>query len=132
MQDLVSIWSSISLQEHSYFILEGLPSDYHQVISIIESKFEPQPIAHVEALLLVHESRLMKFQKDSLVDSPLINYTHVNPKSHGSDYSMLNKTFHQSKLESFGQFCHFEGQIELGSQNLCTLIIRHEFGLCFM
>jgi len=60
---LASVGSPIMLQEHVDSILEGLPPDYDSVISVIESKFEPLPIAEVEALLLAHEARLNKFHK---------------------------------------------------------------------
>lgn len=54
---LASIGRTIMFQEHIDSILEGLPPDYHFIIAIIESKFEPLPIEQVEALL-AHEARL--------------------------------------------------------------------------
>lgn len=71
---LASVGSPIMLQEDIDSILEGLSSDYHSIIVIIESKFEPQPIIQVEVLLLTHETCLNKF-KQSLSESPSINYT---------------------------------------------------------
>jgi len=53
---LASVGSPISLQEHIDAILEGLPQDYHSVISVIENKFQPLPIEEVEALLLAHKA----------------------------------------------------------------------------
>ena len=55
---LASVGSPIMLQEHVSMILEGLSSEYHSVIAIIESKFETQPLEQVEALLLAHVARL--------------------------------------------------------------------------
>ena len=52
---LASVGSLIMLQEHIDSILEGLSPDYHPIIAIIESKFEPQPIDQVEALVLAHD-----------------------------------------------------------------------------
>lgn len=63
-------------QEHIDSILEGLPPDYHFIIAIIESKFEPLPIEQVEALL-AHEARLNKFtKKHSLIHLPSIIRKH--------------------------------------------------------
>ena len=62
-------------QEHVDMILEVLSLKYHSVIVIIESKFETQPLEQVEALLLAHEPRMIKF-KQCLAESPLINFTH--------------------------------------------------------
>ena len=62
---LASVGSRIMLQEHIDSILEGLSPDYHPIIAIIESKFEPQPIDQVEAFLLAHESHFNKFKQSS-------------------------------------------------------------------
>lgn len=72
---LASIWSPMMRQEHVDMILEVLSLKYHSVIVIIESKFETQPLEQVEALLLAHEPRMIKF-KQCLAESPLINFTH--------------------------------------------------------
>lgn len=105
---LTLVGSLILLQEHVDLILEGLPFDYHSVISVIQSKFETLPIAEVKALLLVHEARLNKFNKQSLFDSPSINYTQEHNKSflsHGSDgYTVSNKSVLQSDPKSFSNF----------------------------
>lgn len=71
---LALVGSLIMLQEHVDSILEGLLSDYHPIIVIIESNFEPQPIEQVGVLLLAHEARLNKF-KQSFSESPSINPT---------------------------------------------------------
>lgn len=89
-------------QEHIDSILEGLPPDYHFIIAIIESKFEPLPIEQVEALL-AHEARLNKFTKQTQSDSPSINYSQAQHKSSAisSDgYFVPNKT----DQESFSAF----------------------------
>jgi len=52
---LVSIGSPVMLQAHIDSILKGLSPDYHLIVAIIESKFEPQPIDQVEALVLAHD-----------------------------------------------------------------------------
>jgi len=56
--------------------LEGLPSDYAPVVSIIKSKKRTPSIAEIEALLCGHETRLNKYVQDtqSLV-TPSLNYT---------------------------------------------------------
>jgi len=101
---LAFVRSPISLQEHIDAILEGLPQDYHSVISIIESKFQPLPIEKVEALLLPHEAQLLKFQKH-IFDSPLINLTQVNPNSSSSfgfdAYVVSNKSSKQYDSDTF-------------------------------
>ena len=80
---LASVGSLVSLQEHVGAILEGLLQDYHLVISVIESKFQPLPIEEVEALLLAHEARLLKFRRHTS-ESPSINLTQVSPNSSSS------------------------------------------------
>lgn len=92
---LASVGSPIMLQEDIDSILEGLSSDYHSIIVIIESKFEPQPIIQVEVLLLTHETCLNKF-KQSLSESPSINYTQAQ--------TVPNKSFVQQEPRSFYNF----------------------------
>jgi len=58
---LASVGGLILPQEHIDAILKGLPQDYHSVIFVIESKFEPFLIEEVDAMLLAHEARLQKF-----------------------------------------------------------------------
>lgn len=68
---------------------------------IIESKFEPLLLEQVEALFLAHEVRLNKFTKQTLSDSPSINYSQAHRKSlavSSNDYSMPNKTNPESFL----------------------------------
>ena len=100
---LAFVRSPISLQEQIDAILEGLLQDYHSVISVIESKFHPLPIEEVEALLLAHETQLLKFRKHTS-KLPSINLTQVNPNSpspFGSDsYAASNKSSQQ--YDSFG------------------------------
>ena len=72
--------------EHLDAILEGLPGEYGPVI---ESKFEPLPIGEVEALLLVHEARMKKFQK-RFADSPLINVAQGYNSSSNNFSSQIN------------------------------------------
>lgn len=52
---LASVGSPISPQEHVDALLKGLPRGYNSVILVVESKFEPLPIAEIEALLLAHK-----------------------------------------------------------------------------
>lgn len=75
------------LQEHVDSILEGLPPNYHSIISVNEIKLGPLPIVEVEALFLAQETHMNKFHKQTLVDSPSIIYTQENPKSFSSHSS---------------------------------------------
>ena len=70
---LGSCGDSILPHEHLDGILKGLPKEYGPVI---ESMFEPLSIGEVEALLLVHEARMKKFQK-RFADSPSVNVAQV-------------------------------------------------------
>lgn len=91
---LASVGGPIMLQEHIDSIPEGLSLDYLSIIAIIESKFEP---------LLAHEARLNKFTKQTLSNSPSINYPQAHHKSSvisSDDYSVPNKT----DPESFSAF----------------------------
>lgn len=49
-------------------ILEELPSEDAQVVSVIESKFGVMNLNEVEILLLPHELRLAKFKKQSILN----------------------------------------------------------------
>ena len=104
---LAFVRSPISLQEQIDAILEGLLQDYHSVISVIESKFQLLPIEEVEALLLAHEARLLRFRKHTS-ESPSIDLTQVNPNFSslfGSDsYAASNKSSQQYHLFGRGNF----------------------------
>jgi histone deacetylase 1/2 len=53
-----SIGDPLPLSQHIDIILEGPPSEFNSVISVVESKFESMEMDEVEALLLAHETRL--------------------------------------------------------------------------
>jgi len=46
-------------------LLEGLPSDYALVISVIESKKRTPSIAEIEALFYGHETHLVRYNKET-------------------------------------------------------------------
>jgi histone deacetylase 1/2 len=73
IDNLASIGDPIPLNQHLDVILEGLPSDFNSVISVIESRFDSIEIDEVEALLLAHEARLQKSKKRTLDEAASIN-----------------------------------------------------------
>jgi histone deacetylase 1/2 len=73
VDNLASIGDPLPLSQHIDIILEGLPSDFNSVISVVESKFETMEMDEVEALLLAHETRLEKAKKKTLSDAASIN-----------------------------------------------------------
>ena len=63
-------------EEYVDALLEGLPSDYTPVISVIESKKRTPSIAGIEALLYGHETRLTRYNRDAQTSSSAsLNYT---------------------------------------------------------
>ncbi|GAU13081.1 hypothetical protein TSUD_173810 [Trifolium subterraneum] len=73
IDNLTSIGDHVPLSQHVDIILEGLPSEYNSVISIVESRFESIDMDEVEALLLAHENRLDKSKKRTIDDATSIN-----------------------------------------------------------
>ena len=68
VDSLASIGDPVPLSHHIDVILEGLPSDYASVVSVVESKFSVMDIDEVEILLIAHELRLNKFKKSPASD----------------------------------------------------------------
>jgi histone deacetylase 1/2 len=81
VDELTSIGDPIPVQHHIDVILEGLPSDYAPVISVIESRFDLLDLDEVEVLLIAHELRLNKFKKQTVSDVASLNLTHAVPPS---------------------------------------------------
>jgi histone deacetylase 1/2 len=79
VDELTSIGDAIPVAHHIDVILEGLPSDYAPVVSVIESRFDLLDLDEVEVLLLAHELRLNKFKKQTLSDVASLNLTHAAP-----------------------------------------------------
>ncbi|PNY02744.1 retrovirus-related Pol polyprotein from transposon TNT 1-94, partial [Trifolium pratense] len=73
VDNLASIGDPIPLSQHIDVILEGLPSEFNSVISVVESQFESMDIDELEALLLAHENPLEKFKKKTPDDAASIN-----------------------------------------------------------
>jgi hypothetical protein len=73
VDNLASIGDPLPLSQHIDVILEGLPSEFNSVISVVESKFETMDLDEVEALLLAHETRLEKAKKKIKNDAASIN-----------------------------------------------------------
>lgn len=75
-------------EEYVDALLEGLPSDYALIVSVIESKKRTPSIAEIEALLYYsHETRLVRYNKETqCLSSPSLNYTqgYSNPNSYKS------------------------------------------------
>ncbi|GAU10541.1 hypothetical protein TSUD_424210, partial [Trifolium subterraneum] len=83
IDNLASIGDPIPLSQHIDIILEGLPSEFNSVISVVESRFESIDIDEIEALLLAHENRLDKSKKKTIDDAASINIAH-NPQPNAS------------------------------------------------
>ncbi|CAJ2662267.1 unnamed protein product [Trifolium pratense] len=79
VDELTSIGDVIPIAHHIDVILEGLPSDFAPVVSVIESRFDLLDLDEVEVLLLAHELRLNKFKKQTLSDVASLNLTHASP-----------------------------------------------------
>ena len=76
VDELAGVEVLVCHEEHVDAILEGLPSDYAPVVSAIESKKRTPSIAEIEALLYGHETRLVRYNRDTqLLVSLSINYT---------------------------------------------------------
>ena len=65
IDELASVGIPIRHEEYVDALLEGLPSDYVLVISVIESKKHTPSIAKIEALLYGHETRLTRYNRDT-------------------------------------------------------------------
>jgi len=75
VNELASVGVPVHHEEYVEALLEGLPSDYASVVSVIESKKRTPSIAEIEALLYRHETRLMRYNKEAQVmNSASINY----------------------------------------------------------
>ena len=77
VDELADVGVLVRHEEYVDAILEGLPSDYAPVISVIKSKKRTPSIAEIEALLYYgHETRLVHYKKDTqFLNSPPLNYT---------------------------------------------------------
>ncbi|MCI13067.1 retrovirus-related Pol polyprotein from transposon TNT 1-94, partial [Trifolium medium] len=79
VDELTSIGDPLPVSHHIDVILEGLPSDYAPVVSVIESRFDYLDLDEVEVLLLAHELRLNKYKKQTISDVASLNLTHSVP-----------------------------------------------------
>ncbi|CAJ2642534.1 unnamed protein product [Trifolium pratense] len=100
IDNLVSIGDPLPLNQHLDVILEGLPTDFNSVISVIESKFDIIDMNEVEALLLAHEARLEKGKKRTLEDAASINIaqtqtTDAPVQDQNTVQPSINNTFSQ-------------------------------------
>ncbi|MCI16016.1 retrovirus-related Pol polyprotein from transposon TNT 1-94, partial [Trifolium medium] len=86
VDELTSIGDAIPVSHHIDVILEGLPSDYAPVVSVIESRFDILDLDEVEVLLMAHELRLNKFKKQTVSDVASLNLTHANPPPSSSTF----------------------------------------------
>ena len=85
VDELADVGVPVRHKEYVDAILEGLPSDYASVISVIESKKRTPSTAEIEALLYGHETCLVRYNRDTqLLTSPSLNYT--QGYSHSSSY----------------------------------------------
>ncbi|PNX80138.1 retrovirus-related Pol polyprotein from transposon TNT 1-94, partial [Trifolium pratense] len=74
------LWDPLPLSQHMDIILEGLPSEFNSVISVVESQFASMDLDEIEALLLAHENCLEKSKKKTIDDAASINIAQ-NPQS---------------------------------------------------
>ena len=76
VDELAGVGVPVRHKEYVDTLLEGLPSDYASMISVIESKKRISSISEIEALLYGHETRLVRYNKNTQVLSfPSLNYT---------------------------------------------------------
>src|SRR4051812_9224006 len=78
---LALIGDSLPVAHHIDIILEGLPSEFTPVVSVVESKFGIMDLDEVEILLVAHELLLAKFKKSTTLDISSLNLTHTTPES---------------------------------------------------
>lgn len=61
VDSLAAVGSPVTAKDHLDSILDGLPQDYDQIISIVESRFDDEfTVEEAESLLLAQEVRLQK------------------------------------------------------------------------
>ncbi|RZB57684.1 Retrovirus-related Pol polyprotein from transposon RE1 [Glycine soja] len=65
VDELAGVGVPVRHEEYVDALLEGLPSDYAPVISVIESKKRTPSIAEIKALLYGHETRLTRYNRDT-------------------------------------------------------------------
>ncbi|CAJ2648965.1 unnamed protein product [Trifolium pratense] len=73
IDNLTAIGDPVPLNHHLDIILEGLPSDFNSIISVIESNFDSMDMDEAEALLLAHETCLEKSKKKTLDEVASLN-----------------------------------------------------------
>ncbi|RZB80750.1 N-terminal acetyltransferase B complex auxiliary subunit NAA25 isoform C [Glycine soja] len=99
VDELAGVEVLVCHEEHVDAILEGLPSDYAPVVSVIESKKRMPSIAKIEAFLYGHETRLVRYNRDTqMLVSLSVNYTQ------GYSYGSLSKANDSSSFRgSYGR-----------------------------
>lgn len=80
IDSLFAIGDPISPREHLDVILQGLPSDYEDLITLISTRFEEHSIDELEALLLAKEARLGKYRTPSATGEISVNVALSNPQ----------------------------------------------------
>ena len=76
VDELASVGVPVRYEEYVDALIEGLPSNYALVVSVIESKKRTPSIAKIEALFYGHETRLTRYNRDAQeMSSALLNYT---------------------------------------------------------
>lgn len=108
---LDSIGDIIPATYHIYVILEGLPSEFVSVVSVIERKFGLMNLDEVEILLIAHELRINKFKKSYTPYLMSFNLAQAQAGSSVSEdtktssiYSTSAKISPSSTEQDFGQF----------------------------
>ncbi|MCH97171.1 retrovirus-related pol polyprotein from transposon TNT 1-94, partial [Trifolium medium] len=104
IDSLASVGDPIPSQQHIDVILEGLQHDYGSVVSVIESKFEDIQLEEVEALLLAHEMRLSKYNKQVQIDTASINLTQAKSPSEASGSNPPSGSSSQSDSATSSNF----------------------------
>lgn len=65
VDELASVGVSVRHEEYVDALLEGLQSNYAPMISVIESKKRMPSIGEIKALLYSHETRLVRYNKET-------------------------------------------------------------------
>lgn len=88
---LTYIGDSVSQSEQVDIIHEGLPTEFESTVTFIYNKSKPMSVDEVESLLLTHELRLGKLNKNSL---GTVNLAECNSNS------MANSNYSHSQMST--------------------------------
>lgn len=98
---LLSIGETVSHQEQLDVILDGLPTEFESIVTLISTKSEWFEFDEIESLLLAHETRVTK-QTEVLNVVASVNITQAAPKAPASTEQISQST----RVSTTGQ-CYF-------------------------